>query len=389
MAESKRSRSDESTPLPIPKTAKLESTEPEYIIDSSMSLRRVAPYWHTFKINAKGRWFKRTLLSMFTEEFKDQTEEYYKRAITSGKICVNNEIKPFGYIIKNGDVVSHSVHRHEPPVTSDPIRVVFQDAEVLVVDKPSGIPVHPTGGYNFNTVSEILKSKEFGFPNVYSVNRIDRLTSGILLFALTKSKASELQSQLQDRAVSKTYLCRVRGKFPEGSTTSTEPILVTTNKLGVNITHPSGLPSSTTFHFLSHNTTTNTSLVQAHPTTGRMHQIRIHLQFLGHPIANDPLYADVKVWGDACGKGGGVDMEAVSARIKAGKVKRGVVEEDEIRKAGEGNGVGEAECLRCVHTMPDPTREQLKMDLHSWKYSGEGWAYETERPEWAVDGFVE
>ncbi|KAJ3019874.1 UNVERIFIED_CONTAM: hypothetical protein HDU68_010470 [Siphonaria sp. JEL0065] len=400
--ESEDSLATESRKQKVSKKTVAEEPEPEFMFDVSNGLRRVVPYWHTYKINAKGRWFKRSLIEVFSEEFKDQTREYYFRAIQTGKVSVNNEKKLPDYLIRSGDVIRHSMHRHEPPVTSDPIKIVFQDNETLVVDKPGSIPVHPTGRYQHNTVTGILKSKEYGFTNVFSVNRLDRLTSGILLLALTKERAAQLSTQLADRSVSKTYLCRVRGKFPENTVICTEPILVTSNKLGVNIVSQElGLPCETHFIFQSYNPDSSTSIIQAHPKTGRMHQIRVHLQFLGYPITNDPIYANPEFWGEALGKGGeGVDMQVVSEKIKAAKVQ-GISEDGEDEVGGiavnegrqgvipssiEGESLDAQEfpCPRCAIRLPDPTMDQRRIYLHAWKYSGDGWAYETDIPGWAT-----
>ncbi|KAJ3354509.1 hypothetical protein HDU83_005211 [Entophlyctis luteolus] len=385
---------------------------------------------------AKGRWVARQLLECFSIEFQDQPREYYERAIRAGKICVNNERKSPDYIIRNGDLVCHSTHRHEPPVSSAPIKIVFRDNDTLIIDKPASIPVHPSGRFNHNTVLGILKSKEYGFSDLYSINRIDRLTSGILLLALNKQKAASLAAELAKRNVSKTYLARVLGRFPNELITCSEPILVASSKLGVNIVNPDGRPSETEFEFRSYSEVTNTSVVVCRPKTGRTHQIRVHLQFLGFPIANDPLYGNAHFWGSSLGKGGVGKEEtaAIVERIKAAKLQ--LFADDYIlpRETGEkpdGNPtinatslpgktnspseIGAAvisgteylsetipssipgdtlsaddfPCLECLANRADPLRSQLSIYLHSWKYNGEDWAYETEQPEWADDGFVD
>ncbi|KAJ3060565.1 hypothetical protein HDU98_003494 [Podochytrium sp. JEL0797] len=370
-----------------------QAIEPEYSFDAEHGLRKVAPYWFTHKTMAKGRWWKRTLLDVFTTEFQDKSPEYYRKAILAGKINVNHTTKPLDYILQNGDLVCHRTHRHEPPVGDHKIKIVFQDADLLIVDKPPSIPVHPSGRYTHNTVLGILKSKEYGFENLFSVNRIDRLTSGILLIALTKKKANQLATELREREVSKTYLCRVRGKFPEGTTPCLEPILIMSNKLGINIVHPTGRPCETHFTFLSYNPTTDTSVVQCAPKTGRTHQLRVHLQYLGFPIANDPLYCNEALWGPGMGKGGVVDSEEVLERIKEAKVvgDLGVdwVDEEQVPEAAQEEVGDEFACLECLVVRKEPMKSQLKIYLHSWKYSGEGWAYETEMPEWAAADFVE
>ncbi|KAJ3295400.1 hypothetical protein HDU79_009233 [Rhizoclosmatium sp. JEL0117] len=382
--------------------------EPEWVFDEERSLRKIEPYWFTHRTMAKGRWWKRELFEVFCKEFQDQAPDYYRRAILAGKISVNNEKKPLDYVLNNGDLVCHSTHRHEPPVANHKINVIHEDGEILVIDKPPSIPVHPSGRYNYNTVLEILQSKEYGYRNLFSVNRIDRLTSGILLLALTKDKATQLATELAERNVSKTYLCRVRGKFPEGKTPCLEPILVVSNKLGVNVVDPLGRPCETHFTLLSYNPDTDTSVVQCEPKTGRTHQIRVHLQFLGHPIANDPLYCNEKLWGTDMGKGGVKDKEIVLERIKAAKdlADLGLGDDDDVKAENAGTAskkdalipssipgdsldADEFPCPECSIRRPEPDGKKLLIYLHSWKYSGEGWAYETKMPRWAEPDFVE
>jgi len=66
-------------------------------------------------------------------------------------------------IVKNGDMISHTMHRHEPPVTEKPIGIVFEDENIIAISKPAGVPVHPTGRYNYNSVTEILRYERNGF----------------------------------------------------------------------------------------------------------------------------------------------------------------------------------------------------------------------------------
>ncbi|KAI8852869.1 hypothetical protein BC829DRAFT_414297 [Chytridium lagenaria] len=116
----------------------------------------------------------RKLSEVFADEFKDQSPEYYHQAILVGKISVNNKKVTPDYIVRNEDLISHAMHRHEPPVTADPVRIVHQDENLLIVDKPASIPL------------EI----------VLTVSH-----SGILLIALTKPKAVELMNMMASREV--------------------------------------------------------------------------------------------------------------------------------------------------------------------------------------------
>lgn len=92
------------------------------------------------------------------------------------------------------------MHRHEPPVVGKPLEILVDDGEVLVVDKPASIPVHPCGRFRHNTVIFIL-GKEQGISELHTVHRLDRLTSGVLLFARTLETSKKLDQLVRDRQV--------------------------------------------------------------------------------------------------------------------------------------------------------------------------------------------
>lgn len=130
----------------------------KYVIDGN--LRRVPPYYFTYLTFCKERWRDRNIFELFTSEFRDRDAAYYKQAIERGQVTVNKKVANLDTTIRNGDQISHRTHKHEPPVTSRKIKIVYEDDELCVIDKPSGIPVHPTGRYRFNSVVQILKHEQ-------------------------------------------------------------------------------------------------------------------------------------------------------------------------------------------------------------------------------------
>ncbi|KAJ3030878.1 RNA pseudouridylate synthase domain containing protein 2, partial [Rhizophlyctis rosea] len=276
-------------------------------------LRKVFPYFFKFQTFAKGRWLNRTIYEVFSSEFQDKPKEYYKQAIEVGAITVNGEIKSLDYVLKNADLVEHLIHRHEPPVSADAVEIVNRKNkddptaraeladDIVVISKPSSIPIHPTGRYHHNTLLHILRHDYPEITELYPVNRIDRLTSGICLMARKKAACTLLMNDMQKRQVDKHYLARVRGEFPKDYFECTQPIKTVSFKLGVNTIHPDGKYCRTGFKRLSYNG--RTSVVWCRPFTGRTHQIRVHLQYLGYPIANDPVYC-TDFWGPKLGKDG-------------------------------------------------------------------------------------
>ncbi|SGY17431.1 BQ5605_C015g07783 [Microbotryum silenes-dioicae] len=282
---------------------------PQYYTDQG--LRKVRPYWYAFNAYAKQRWQNRSLIDVRDTLFvltsryntptdrrdlgdwiRDRSHEYYIWSIETGAIIVNNERTTPEYILKNGDMISNVVHRHEPPVVAGPIRIIYDgrlpgnDGETLVVEKPGSMPVHSTGRYHFNTLLSILKH-DCDLP------------------LASKKLGAWFGGQRRDGGtVHKEYVARCVGKFPEEEVTCEEPLMTIDRQIGINVVHPEGRSAKTIFTRLSYDAKSNTSAVHCRPITGRSHQIRVHLQFLGFPIANDPIYRNSAAWGTNGGKGG-------------------------------------------------------------------------------------
>ncbi|ELW48161.1 RNA pseudouridylate synthase domain-containing protein 2 [Tupaia chinensis] len=264
-------------------------------------LRKVRPYYFDFRTYCKGRWVGHTLLHVFSTEFRAQPLAYYEAAVRAGRLHLNEEpVQDLSIVLKDNDFLRNTVHRHEPPVTAEPIRLLAENEDMVVVDKPSSIPVHPCGRFRHNTVIFIL-GKEHKLKELHPLHRLDRLTSGVLMFAKTAAVSERIHEQVRDRQLEKEYVCRVEGEFPTEEVTCKEPILVVSYKVGVCRVDPRGKPCETVFQRLSYNG--HSSVVRCRPLTGRTHQIRVHLQFLGHPILNDPIYNSV-AWGPSRGRGG-------------------------------------------------------------------------------------
>lgn len=289
--------------------AALQKEEVDLILEKCLSeteyyftngLRKVYPYYYDFTTYAKGRWFGLRLVDVFTKEFQNYTVESCLRAIECGTVVVNGKPTTAEHVIQNGDFILNRVHRHELPVTSVSPAILVNNEEFLVVDKPSSIPIHPCGRYRHNSLLYIL-AKEHGFRNLRSIYRLDRLTSGLVIFCKTEAKTKEMMRCIVQRLVQKEYLCQVEGEFPSEVIECCQPIGPLSQKYGIYKTDANGKPSNTTFERISFDG--KTSIVKCKPHTGRTHQIRIHLQYLGFPIVNDPLYKGPE-WGPNGGKGG-------------------------------------------------------------------------------------
>ncbi|KAG5438576.1 hypothetical protein PCANB_002681 [Pneumocystis canis] len=358
-------------------------------------LRRVVPYFFKYKTYAKERWRGRTIYDIFSTEFRDRTPQYYEQEIKNGRVMVNGSVATFEQKIKNGDIIEHISHRHEPPVTDKNIDIIYQDDDIVVINKPSGIPVHPAGRYRHNSIIHIMMA-EMNFPSL--ARTLDRLTSGLMILARNVYIAEEMRKKMHGRRVIKEYLCKVYGLFPEGEVVCTEPLLTISPKFGLNRVHPDGKPSKSIFKRLSYDG--KTSIVHCQPLTGRTHQLRVHLQWLGNPIVNDPIYANVKIWGENLGKNGTLvssNDELFSSLMALGKTELAFHYTEEIEQAEmqRESRIGELltgeVCNVCqVPLYSDPSQNELKIYLHAWRYKldDHSWCFETELPEWANIDFL-
>lgn len=360
-----------------------DSIKPEYYFEAG--LRKVKPYFFEYKTYAKERWYGRPLLEVFKGEFRDRTVEYYRRAMQEGLVTVNGAkvIDLEEYRVKNGDMICHKIHRHEPPITAEPIKIIYQDAEMLIVNKPASVPVHPSGRYRFNTLVEILRA-EHGFQHLSIINRLDRLTSGIVMLGLERGKAVSLHEKMQSREYQKTYICRVKGRFPAEARCNA-PIKAIEHKLGLVNVASDGKPSETHFKLLKYYEELDESLVEAKPMTGRTHQIRVHLQALGHPILNDHLYNN-PVWETV----DPVEDPSIPYKCYSEASLKQVAEEllrttfnDEVTVESDQPVNAESLCPECEIQREDPSPEKLCIYLHAKRYACDDFEYETEMPFWA------
>eukprot|EP00727_Mastigamoeba_balamuthi_P014213 m51a1_g9414 putative rna pseudouridylate synthase domain-containing protein 2 (434) ;mRNA; r:347412-349077 len=352
-------------------------------------LRCVEPYWYTFVVNAKERWVGRTVLDVFSGEFVSLEPTFFEKELQAGRIKVNGVQPKPDDAIALGDSIEHTVHRHEPPVSAKDVVVVADTEDLVAVDKPASLPVHPCGRYRHNTLMFVLASQH-GLQSLHSVHRLDRLTSGIMLMAKSPQAATKYMKQIKDGLTRKEYLARVKGCFPEGETLVDQPILLQHFKLGLNSVSPQGKESKTLFNRLFYDAATDNSVVKCQPLTGRTHQIRIHLQWMGHPIVNDPIYNPElfekrKSWlgpAAACEDGDPEDNYVPEAA--------GDDVPPQAAAAQEGSGSErppwfEESCVECQRGWRDPQESDLVMWLHALRYSGPGWCYETAVPLWAVE----
>ncbi|MGX9352884.1 RluA family pseudouridine synthase [Shimia sp. W99] len=176
---------------------------------------------------------------------------------------------------------------YDPPM--DPLVVLHEDSDIVVVDKPSGLLSVP--GRGAHLADCLLTRVQAAFPTALLVHRLDRDTSGVMVFALTPHAQRHLSMQFEQRKTKKTYVARVWGRLEPKTGTVDLPLIVDwPNRPRQMVDHENGKPAVTDWRVLKQSDTE--SRVRLMPKTGRSHQLRVHMLALGHVILGDPLYAE-------------------------------------------------------------------------------------------------
>ena len=192
-------------------------------------------------------------------------------------------------LVRAGETVYLLRPAFEEPSAERELPIVFEDEAIYAINKPPGLPVHPSASYHRNTVSYILQER-FGYADAPVItHRLDRETSGLLLCAKTREHERTLKYAFETRNMQKTYLAIVRGELKDERGTIDMPMARPDRGLHVlMVVRKDGLPAVTDYRVRAR--LAGHSLLELSPRTGRQHQLRVHLSELGHPIVGDKLY---------------------------------------------------------------------------------------------------
>lgn len=386
-------------------TASVENVQ--YRIEGG--LRHVEPYDFDFTTFVKQRWLGRSLLEVFTKEFIAYSAEYYRAAIEAGRVTVNGKQVSPDYILKNSERIVHTAVscRENPVLDRGIIQVVADNEQLLVVSKPSSLPIHPCGSYRYNCLIALLRAQGVAAPDaeLHTTHRLDRLTSGLVILAKTKEAARQLGAWFSAGEVRKTYLARVRGGFGQLLERSAAELLAGSDSAdnassvklpaGVSRVGPGRLRLEGYVHCLDHKVGKyafavqrpevpaggeepkdsatefelvgeapgGESVVKCFPFTGRTHQIRVHLRHLGFPIANDSCYGG-ELRDDP-------SLPLIPHVYQASEVTVAAAKGTEVPE-------GSAEAQTIMHSSG--------IFLHALTYAVPGATYSSEPPTWAECG---
>ncbi len=229
--------------------------------------------------------------------FPDLSRTQIQRLITSGAVRVNGEPRKPASRVEVGDHLAITLpEQQEPPILPEPIPldVLYEDAHLLVVNKPAGLVVHPAAGHTSGTLVNALLAhcpqvaEVGGRERAGIVHRLDKETSGLLVVAKDTATHAALQRQFKLRQVQKTYLALVEGRVSPREGLIEVPIGRDPRDRKRMAAQQDGRPALTRYRmveaFREH------TLLEVQPHTGRTHQVRVHLAWLGYPVVGDRVY---------------------------------------------------------------------------------------------------
>ncbi|MEI6309769.1 MAG: RluA family pseudouridine synthase [bacterium] len=225
-----------------------------------------------------------------------------QRWIESGQVTLSGKTMKASMRLKGGEeLTAREPPRHPSHLQPEaiPLVILYEDEALLVVEKPRGLVVHPSAGHRAGTlVNALLAHTHLSGGSAPQrpgiVHRLDKDTSGLMLVAKTDQAHGLLAAQFAERTVTKTYLALAHGLLLEEEGRIEVPLRHDVGKLRVEAA-ASGKRASTEFRLLKRYPQ-GYSLLELHPETGRTHQLRVHLAFIGHPVVGDPLYAPSNPW---------------------------------------------------------------------------------------------
>ena len=229
---------------------------------------------------------------------QDMSRSKIQKLIDNDYILVNNKSVKSSYIVKDEDIITINDYEENSDILPEniPLDIVYEDEYLLVVNKPSGMVVHPApGNYTGTLVNALMYhcnnnlSRVNGNVRPGIVHRIDADTSGLLLVAKNDMVHNDLAKQISEKSVVRKYICLVHGIIFEDSATIDAPIgRDEKDRKKMCVTGDNSKDAVTHIRVLERYK--DATLIECVLETGRTHQIRVHMNYINHPVVNDPVY---------------------------------------------------------------------------------------------------
>lgn len=236
--------------------------------------------------------------SFVASKVEGLSRSFVQKMIDQGNVSVNGKYVKQNYMVKEGDRVIVDIPEPERPELIPqhiPLNIVYEDKDLIVVNKPAGMVVHPApGNYSDTLVNALLAHCEdlSGINGVYRpgiVHRIDKDTTGLLVVAKNENTHRALAKQLKDHSITRKYIALVKGVINEDRGIIDAPIgRNPADRKKMAVVEWNSKEAVT--HFCVINRYTRYTLIELRLETGRTHQIRVHMAYIGHPVVGDPDY---------------------------------------------------------------------------------------------------
>lgn len=243
-------------------------------------------------------------LDSFLADVMDISRSSVLKMIKSGEVLVNGKASKGGYLVRLDDEICVNHVEEDMNVTPEKmdLDIVYEDDDVIVVNKANGVVVHPApGNYHGTLVNGLLyhsklsdKNGEFR-PGI--VHRIDAYTTGLLMVAKNNKAHDILAKELAEKKTYRKYVALVWGVIPNDTGLIDAPIGRSLNDRKKMAINPEGKDAITHFKVLER--FKDVTLIELKLETGRTHQIRVHMDYIGHPVVNDPVYGKRKIIDDS------------------------------------------------------------------------------------------
>jgi len=246
-------------------------------------LNRGYPYTSIISGKARGQ----PLLSHLASLYPHSTLEAWQQKLDNGEVTLNGVPATGSESLTAGQTLIWNRPPWLEPAAPQHFELLFDDPHLLAVNKPSGLPTLPGGGFMDNTLLRLVQKQ---FPNANPLHRLGRATTGIVLFTKTPQAAAKLTAGWNTPAIQKIYRALAQNIAPQDAYEILTPIGLVPHPLigSVWAANPAGKPSKSLAKVIARTAGTTTFQVSLH--SGRPHQIRIHLASIGHPLVGDPLY---------------------------------------------------------------------------------------------------